>query len=119
MRGIICQAAALLALAGPAGAEGTGAEGYFTIYNNTDGNVVVSFYTNEGDGWSENWLSADAIMPGDWAEAEFYADEGPCDQLITVGWLGENGSEVLDDPIAIDICDASNLYLEDNDIYYD
>lgn len=113
--------AAGLALYAPATlAQGTGSEGYFTIYNNTSNNVVVSFYTNEGSGWSDNWLTTDALMPGEAAEAEFYADTGACDQVFAVGWLGSDGeTEVVDDPISINICDASNVYLDDNEIYYD
>ena len=100
-------------------AQGTGSEGYFTLYNDTANNIVVSFYTNDGSGWSENWLTTDALAPGESAEAEFYADSGSCDQLFAVGWLGADGGEVIDDPISIDICDASNVYLNDNEIYYD
>jgi hypothetical protein len=105
--------------AGAALAQGTGSEGYFTIYNNTTDNVVVGFYTNDGSGWSENWLDTDTLMPGDSALAEFHDDTGLCEQVFAVGWLGTNGSEVVDDPIAIDICDASNVYLGDNEITYD
>ena len=101
-----------------AAAQGTGSEGYFQIYNNTANNVVVGFYTNGGDGWSDNWLS-DLLVPGNDARAEFNADTGNCDQVFQVGWLGENDEEVLDEPIAIDICAASNVYLDDNEIYYD
>ena len=108
-----------LGLASTALAQGTGSEGYFTIYNDTGGNVVVSFYTNGGSGWSDNWLTTDALMPGENAAAEFYADTGACDQVFQVGWLGGDGSEVLDEPISIDICSASNVYLDDNQIYYD
>jgi hypothetical protein len=39
--------------------------------------------------------------------------------VLQVGWLGDDDSEVLDDPISIDICDASNVYLGDNEITYD
>jgi len=98
-------------------AQGTGSEGYFTLYNDTANNVVVGFYTNDGSGWSDNWLDDD-LDPGDAAEAEFHADTGACEQLLTVGWLGADGGEVLDDPISIDICDASNVYLGDNEITY-
>ena len=31
----------------------------------------------------------------------------------------DGGGEVLDEPISIDICEASNVYLEDNDISFD
>ncbi|MCV0429776.1 MAG: hypothetical protein K5905_30425 [Roseibium sp.] len=110
--------AVLLAGTTTAIAQGTGSEGYFQIYNNTGGNIVVGFYTNDGSGWSDNWLSA-ALEPGESSRAEFYADSGNCDQTFQVGWLGENDDEVMDDPIDIDICAASNVYLEDNEIYYD
>ena len=108
-----------IALAGTTAlAQGTGSEGYFQIFNNTDGNIVVGFYTNDGSGWSDSWLD-DALGPGESARAEFIADSGNCDQTLQVGWLGDDDSEVLDDPIGIDICAASNVYLDDNEIYYD
>ncbi|MTI43613.1 hypothetical protein JM93_02837 [Roseibium hamelinense] len=99
-------------------AQGTGSEGYFQIYNNTGGNVAIGFYTNDGNGWSDNWLEAE-LAPGENGAAEFTADTGNCDQVFQVGWLGEDGSEVMDEPISIDICAASNVYLDDNEIYYD
>ena len=99
-------------------AQGTGSEGYFQIYNNTENNIVVGFYTNDGGGWSQNWLD-DAVMPDQSTQASFNADTGACDQLFRVGWLSENDTEVLDEPISIDICAASNVFLDDNEIYYD
>lgn len=96
----------------------SGSQGEFSIYNNTSNNVVIGFYTNDGYGWSGNWLSDD-LVPGQEAYAEFEADSGSCDQLFQVGWLGGDGSEVMDEPISIDVCDASNIYLDDNEIYYD
>ena len=104
----------------PVLAQGTGSEGYFELYNNTEGNVVISFYTSDGETWSENWLGDDTeIMPGQSGTAEFFADTGACDQFFQVGWLGQDGTEVLDEVISIDICEASNVYLDDNEIYYD
>lgn len=99
---------------------GTGAEGYFTIHNDTEGNVVSGFYTSQDDGetWSDNWLTIQ-VRPGESAEARFHANTGPCEQVLQVGWVGTDGSEVLDEPISIDICEASNVYLEDNDISFD
>ena len=84
----------------------------------TEGNIAVGFYTNDGSGWSENWLGQE-LMPGASARAEFPADTRNCDQVFQIGWLGSDDSEVLDEPISIDICDASNVYLDDNEIYYD
>jgi hypothetical protein len=107
----------LLALSASAAAQ-TGQEGWFNIYNNTSENVVVGFYTSDGDDWSSNWL-ADEINPGEHAQAEFLSDSGNCDQYLMVGWLGEGDTEILDDAISIDICVASNVYLGDNEIYFD
>lgn len=115
---MLAAASAALFLCASTALAGTGSEGYFQIYNNTDDNTVVGFYTNDGSGWSSNWL-AQPIGPDESARAEFNADTGSCAQTFRVGWLGESGGEVLDDPIDIDICDASNVYLDDNEIYYD
>lgn len=95
-----------------------GSEGYFTVYDETEGNVLISFYTNDGSGWSDNWL-ADAILPGESGEASFSADTSECDQVFAAGWLGADDTEVIDEEISIDICAASNVYLGDNEIYYD
>lgn len=110
--------AALMCLAiGPLHA-GTGSEGYFQIYNDTASNILIGFYTNDGSGWSTNWIDGYAVEPGASMQAEFFAPEGLCDQVFAAGWLGDDGSEVIDDPIAINICDASNVYLGDNEIFY-
>lgn len=100
-------------------AQGTGSEGYFEIYNDTANNILIGFYTNDGSGWSANWIDGYEIEPGASATAEFFAPEGLCDQVFAAGWLSDTGGEVIDDPIAIDICEASNVYLGDNEIYYD
>ena len=101
-----------------ASAAGTGKNGVFTIHNETQGNTVVGFYTNDGSGWSKNWMSRD-LEPGDSAKMEFSKPGGKCKQTLRVGWLGKNKAEVKDDPINIDICDASDVYLHDNKITYD
>jgi hypothetical protein len=111
-------AAALLALSAPIAFAGTGSEGRFQIYNNTASNTVVGFYTNDGNGWSTNWLSDD-LAPGANAAAQFTDESGACDQTLQIGWLGTDGGEVMDEPISIDICAASNVYVDDNEIYFD
>lgn len=109
-----------LSLGGPLAAQGTGSEGYFQIHNNTENNLIISFYTNDGSGWSNNWLEGTEIGPDQSATATFTADTGSCDQVFAVGWLGSDGeSEVVDEPTSIDICAASNVYLDDNEIFYD
>jgi hypothetical protein len=110
--------AALMALAGNAQAQGTGQEGVFAIHNDTEGNVLTGFYTNDGSGWSDNWLDGE-LDPGEVASAQFAADTGYCDQTFQAGWLDQDGGEVLDEPIDIDICEASNVYLGDNEIFFD
>ncbi len=108
---------AILWLSVNASAQPSGEAGEFVIHNQSE-NIVVGFYTNDGNGWSSNWLSEE-LAPDQAATAEFADDTGACDQILQVGWLGEDGSEILDDPISIDICKTSNVYVSDNDIYYD
>lgn len=109
---------ASLILSTAAFSQSSGSEGRFSIHNKTDKNTVVGFYTNDGSGWSTNWLS-EQLTPGQEATAQFDATTGGCDQILKVGWLGENGSEVLDEPISINICEASNVYVADNEIFFD
>lgn len=99
-------------------AQGTGSQGYFQLYNDTSNNILIGFYTNDGSGWSSNWIEGYEFMPGENGTAEFFANEGACDQVFAAGWLAEDGSEIIDEPIAIDICEASNVYLGDNEIYF-
>ena len=96
----------------------TGQYGYFGVYNNTSAHIAIGFYTSDGGAWSSNWLS-EALYPGDYAQAGFLANSGNCQQWFMIGWLGEGNTEVLDDAISIDICEASNVYLSDNEIYFD
>ena len=90
----------------------TGKSGEFTIHNDTNSNTVVGFYTNDGTGWSTNWLSR-SVAPGDTSKLEFTKDGALCQQRLIVGWKGKNGGEVKDEPIRIDFCKASNVYLHD------
>ncbi len=119
--GALCVVTLLTAgsgLVGQAFAEGTGKNGVFTIHNETDSNTVVGFYTNDGSGWSKNWMNNN-LGPGDTAKMEFSRPGGKCKQTLRVGWRAKGGGEVRDNPINIDICDASNVYLHDNKITYD
>lgn len=113
-------AAALLSLLATGAQAQSGSEGVFTLVNDTDNNLLVGFYTSEdADAFSDNWLG-EALLPGEAAEAEFFADSGPCVQYFVAGWLGSDmETEVLDDIIEIDICEASVVYLADNEIYFE
>lgn len=100
-------------------AQATGSEGYFGLHNDTGNNILIGFYTNDGSGWSDNWLDED-LAPGNSITVEFIADTGACAQSLRAGWLGsDQESEILDEPFNIDICDTNNVYLRDNDIVYD
>lgn len=111
--------AALLLMTSPAFAQ-TGAQGIFTLHNDTTNNVVVGFYVSDDmQTFSDNWLT-DPIMPGEAFDAQFFAQSGSCINYFIVGWLGADlNSEVTDEPIEIDICQASNVYLNDNEIFFD
>lgn len=120
MKTIMIAAAFALSATGALFAEGTGAQGYFELYNDTEGNVLVGFYTSEdAETWSTNWIDGAQIAPGEHDTAEFNSETGSCQQYFTASWLGADGSEVVDDPIEIDICEASNVYLGDNEISFD
>tara|TARA_R110002020_G_scaffold28146_1_gene89937 strand:+ start:4951 stop:5322 length:372 start_codon:yes stop_codon:yes gene_type:complete len=105
----------------PSALAQSGAECVFTIHNDTKVNTLIGFYTSEDDGetWSDNWLGG-KMAPGQTARAEFTADTCACDQVFQAGWLAEDDvSEVLDDPHTIDICEASNVYLGDDEVSFD
>ena len=119
MKAFLMTAAVLFTAGNVALAEGTGAQGYFELHNDTENNVLVGFYTNDGNGWSENWIAGAQIEPGSSGTAEFGAESGACDQQFAAGWLGADGSEVVDDPFDIDVCEATNVYLGDNEITFD
>jgi hypothetical protein len=98
----------------------TGSECVFTIHNDTAENTLTGFYTSDDDGatWSANWLARN-MKPGQSAVAEFTADTCSCDQVFQAGWLNVNGGETLDEEHTIDICEASNVYLGDDEISFD
>lgn len=99
----------------------SGAGGEFTVHNITEGNIVNNFYTSEdAENWSESWMDAETVLrPGESMTATFFADTGPCQQYFVVAWMGANGTEVQDDVTSIDICAATNVYLGDNEIFFD
>ena len=112
-------AAVLLSIAFLAGGRmdaSAGAWGNFDIHNQSN-YIITGFYTNEGDGWSANWLH-EQISAGESAAMAFTRD-GPCEITFRVGWLTTDGQETLGDPWNIDICDAHNVYFDDDKATYD
>jgi len=75
---------ACLVLSTAALSQSTGSKGVFTIHNNTKNNIVTGFYTNDGKGWSENWLS-EQLKPKETADAKFSAQTGSCEQKLQIG----------------------------------
>jgi hypothetical protein len=109
----------LLALAVAAGGtkdSSAGGWGNFAIHNQSN-YIITGFYTDEGDGWSANWLR-EQIGAGDSAEMQFTRD-GPCDINFRVGWLTTSGGEEMGEPWQIDICNAHNVYFSDSKVTYD
>src|SRR5438105_4871879 len=68
----------------------------FTIHN-TSGYIISSFQTNDGDGWSTNWLGGDQVGAGESAPLEFTAD-GPCKIQLRVSWRTTDGGQEVGDP---------------------
>ena len=56
-------------------AGASGEEGKFVIHNLSENNIVVGFYTNDGDGWSTNWFS-EQLDPDQSASAQFADNTG-------------------------------------------
>ena len=107
---------ALTLLLGGVADVSAGDWGNFTIHNQSD-YIITGFYTDEGDGWSDNWLK-EQVGAGESAGMEFLHD-GPCDINFRVGWLTTSGGETLGDPWHIDICNAKNVYFSADKVTYD
>lgn len=99
-----------------AGAEGSGAWGHFTLHNQSSSYTIDGFYTNEGDGWSSNWMSVQ-LAAGDSVDMEFNNKSGPCTAQFKVSWVG-TGNSVVEDWQA-DFCKITNLYMLDTGATFD
>lgn len=100
-------------------ADGTGAEGFVNIYNSSPGFVVTGFYTNGGHGWTRDWLTDVILTPGEGAVAQFRSAPPACHQRVKVGWRSAAGHEVRSHPVAVNICDVSNIYFAQEEIFFD
>ena len=79
--------------------------------------IISSFQTNEGKGWSKNWLDGD-VDAGEALDMEFLQD-GPCAIQVRVSWRTNDGGEEVGDPWNIDICKAHTVYFDGNKVSFD
>jgi hypothetical protein len=110
--------AAIVALSLFAGANAqAGNNVKFTIHNSSD-YIISAFQTNDGDGWSTNWLGGDTVGAGENAPLEFTAD-GPCKIELRVSWRTTDGGQEVGEPWNIDICKATNVYFDGKKVTYE
>jgi hypothetical protein len=83
----------------------------FDVHNNSAVDVV-SFATEEGGEWSENWLEEN-IKPAEVYEMDFGTDEGDCKIRTRIEF---SDSTYVDAPI--DYCKAKNIYVRNNDVQW-
>jgi len=106
---------ALALSAGMAHAEDTNYS--FNIKN--DSNYIISaFQTNDGDGWSTNWLNGDQVGAGETQALQFTQD-GPCEIQVKVSWRTTDGGQTEGEPWNIDICKAHTVYFDGEKVTFD
>ncbi|MCO6187018.1 hypothetical protein [Rhizobium sp. L1K21] len=89
----------------------------FKIHNQSD-YIINGFYVAGDDGeLSPNWMDFE-LNGGESADMQFSYD-GDCDINFVVGWVAEDGSTIMGDLTAIDICDANNIYFDGENATYD
>ena len=112
--GLLATAAGLLAN-GPSMANGDNLS--FMIHN--DSHFIISaFQSNEGHGWSTNWLHGDQVGAGKSSNLQFLHD-GPCKIQVRVSWRTTDGGQEVGDPWNIDICKAKNVYFDGHKVTFD
>ncbi|WP_085937124.1 hypothetical protein [Enhydrobacter aerosaccus] len=85
----------------------------FELHNGSNF-TIVSFTTNEGDGWSSNWLGRDRLEPGAAIEMRFSDRKGPCDVQFRV-----TASDGYKYEYTGNFCRIQNLYVYDKSIKWD
>jgi len=88
----------------------------FTIHNSSS-YIISAFQTNDGDGWSNNWLGGDQVDAGEKADLKFVAD-GPCDIQLRVSWRTTDGGQQVGEPWDINICDAKDVFFDGKKVTY-
>lgn len=106
----------IVAMATLASASAYAGQLKFKIENSSN-YIISSFQTNEGSGWSKNWLSGE-IHGGEATNMKFFED-GPCQVQVRVGWRTTDGGQEVGEPWNIDICDAKVVYFDGNKVTYE
>ena len=88
----------------------------FKIHNESD-YIISAFQTNDGDGWSSNWLNGSTVGAGAAEDLEFTQD-GPCEIKLRVSWRTTDGGQEVGDPWDIDICKAKDVYFDGKKVTY-
>ena len=89
----------------------------FNIKNTSD-YIISAFQSNEGSGWSKNWLDGDQVDAGE-TQALHFLNDGPCDVQGRVSWRTTDGGQEVGDPWNIDICKAHTVYFDGKQVTYD
>ena len=89
----------------------------FKIHNQSK-YIISAFQTNDGDGWSNNWLDGDQVGAGEAVDLKFVQD-GPCKIQLRVAWRTTDGGQQVGDPWDIDICDAKDVYFDGKKVTYE
>lgn len=100
-------------------AEGTGADGQVKIFNSSPGFTITGFYTNDGSGWTRDWLGHETLTPGEGAVAQFRSAPPTCHQHVRAGWRSASGHEFRGHAIRVNICGLSNIYFAQEETYFD
>ena len=111
MRKLLLAGLFAAALSGPAMA---GSWADFLLQNESRF-TITAFYTNEGNGWSKNWLhGGNAVRHGENIEMRFAAEDGPCDVDFEI--VAADGFKY---EYTGDFCKISTLYVYDKTVKFD
>lgn len=86
----------------------------FHLHNDSN-HTIISFQTNEGNGWSKNWFKSNfKVKPGGVADMQFGNQDGPCKVKFRV---------IAEDKFTYDyvgdFCKVTNLYIDDSTVHWD
>jgi len=106
---LAAMAAAALAVLPAIPAQSADAD--FNLHNDSSG-VIIAFYLEGSDGWSDDWLD-EVVMPGDVFGMAFDYD-GECELGTRVEFADGTYLDAL-----VDYCEIDNVYVEEDEITVD